>query len=155
MQRVIMISLSLWVMLVMNAQVLAQNTVDDDRSKIKQLIMAYGKAMNGSNVQEVVALFTEDGVFMPAKEATAMGLKQIKAAFEHEFKTIDLDVSIVFDEIMVQGDFAVVRSRSDGKIHLLGPNKTVSTEAYRAFFVLKKVKNQWKIARFMFNFTRS
>ncbi len=91
---------------------------------------------------------------MPAREPTAAGLTQIRAAYEHEFKTIDLDVNIVFDEVVQDGNLAFARTRSEGQLKILATGKTVSTESYRAFFVLKKINNEWKIARFLFNFTR-
>ncbi|MBL1277885.1 MAG: SgcJ/EcaC family oxidoreductase [Ectothiorhodospiraceae bacterium] len=125
-----------------------------EEQNIRGVILAYGKAMNASDTNSVVALYAHDGVFMPSKEPTATGLEQIRAAYAHEFKVIDLDVKIVFDEVLRDGDIAYVRSRSEGQLTLLATGKVVPTEAYRAFFVLKKIDRKWKIARFMFNFSR-
>jgi len=129
--------------------VLAQS---DDKKAVRTLIENYGKAMNASNVDDVLTLFARDAVFMPYGHPTAIGQQEIRSAFEQEFKSIDLDVKIVFDEILVDGSLAVVRSRSDGTLKILPKGKTITTESYRAFFVLQKHKNEWRIARFMFNF---
>ncbi|NOX92216.1 MAG: DUF4440 domain-containing protein [Gammaproteobacteria bacterium] len=130
------------------------NTHATEMQHIKEVILAYGKAMNASNVDDVLSLYAKDAVFMPAKEPTATGQAQIKAAYEHEFKTIDLDVNIVFDEVVQNGNLAFARTRSEGQLKILATGKVVSTESYRAFFVLKKIDNEWKIARFLFNFTQ-
>ena len=126
----------------------------NDMQQIKNVILAYNKAMNTSSVDGVLALYTEDGVFMPSRLPTAMGRDQIRAAaYAHEFNVIDLEVSIVFDEIVQHKDIAFVRTRSKGHLTLLAKNQKISTEKYRAFFVLQKIKGEWKIARFMFNFS--
>jgi len=125
----------------------------NDEQQIRDVIQAYGKAMNAADVDGIVALFAKDAVFMPAKEPTAVGLTQIRAAYEHEFKVIDLEVNVVFDEVVVEGNIAFARTRSNGILRIIAANKVISTEAYRAFFVLKKIGPQWKIARFLFNFT--
>ncbi len=127
----------------------------DDKQDIKNLLLAYGKALNAASVKDVVPLFTEDGVFMPSALPTAKGHDQIRSAFDHEFKNIKLNIAVIFDEIVQQGNFAFVRTRSKGTITILPKNITMPTDKYRAFFVLEKTKGKWKIARFMFNFTSS
>ncbi|MFV2058097.1 MAG: SgcJ/EcaC family oxidoreductase [Thiohalomonadales bacterium] len=126
-----------------------------DEAAIRALIERYGKAMNASDVDAVVPLFSKDAVFMPSGGHTAVGSAAIRAAYEHEFKVIDLDVKIVFDEILQNGNMAAVRTRSKGSLKLLlKGNKVVPTDAYRAFFVLQKQEDKWLIARFMFNFNK-
>ncbi|HEO65512.1 MAG TPA: SgcJ/EcaC family oxidoreductase [Spirochaetes bacterium] len=127
----------------------------NEKQKIKNLLLSYGKALNAASVKDVVPLFAENGVFMPAASLTAIGHDQIKSAFDDEFKNIKLNIAVIFDEIVQQGDFAYVRTRSKGTITILSKNITMPTDKYRAFFVLEKVKGKWKIARFMFNFTSS
>ncbi len=127
----------------------------DDKQEIKNLLLSYGKALNAASVKDVVPLFAEDGVFMPSALPTAKGHDQIKLAFDHEFKAIKLNIAVIFDEIVQQGNLAYVRTRSKGTITILSKNITVPTDKYRAFFVLEKIKGKWKIARFMFNFTSS
>jgi len=126
----------------------------DVYAEIKTVIYAYGKAMNASNVEGVVNLFDENGVFMPSGLPTATGAQAIRAAYRHEFEVIDLDVHIVIDEVQNEGDLAYVRSRSLGQLTMLANGEKRSTENYRAFFVLKKRHNTWKISRFMFNFAK-
>jgi len=156
--RTLFIAIALCIMILSTmayAQSDAQtNNHATEMQRIKEVILAYGKAINAASVDGVLSLYAKDAVFMPAKEPTATGQAQIRAAYEHEFKTIDLDVNIVFDEVVQNGNLAFVRTRSEGQLKVLATGKMVSTESYRAFFVLKKINNEWKIARFLFNFTR-
>ncbi len=127
----------------------------DDRQQIEALIRSYEKAMNEGDAEQVISLYAKNGVFMPSGHLTAVGKKAIKIAYDQEFNAINLDVEIVIDEVTQHGDFAFVRSRSKGSLTILEGNKTVSTDSYRAFLVLQKITGDWKIARFMFNFTEA
>ena len=133
----------------------AGQTEVEDKQQIEEVIHNYGRAMNSSDLEGVIALYAKDAVFMPSGHPTAVGHKQIRSAYDQEFKMIDLNVAIVIDEIVQHGKFAFVRSRSDGKLTLLRSNKIISTDKYRAFFALEKTEGQWRIARFMFNFTEN
>ena len=121
--------------------------------KIKSLIHAYTQALSHADVEAVVSLYTPDGVFLPSAQPSANGTQQIRAAYTHEFALLDLDVAPVFDEIFQQGDFAYVRTRSAGRLTVKAQNRNVSTGNYRALFILQKYQDEWRIARFMFNFT--
>lgn len=132
----------------------AASSQKDISKEIETIIYAYGKAMNESDVEEVVRLYTKDGVFMPSGLPTAIGKSAIRDAYKHEFEVIDLDMNINIDEIDYNDNIAYVRSRSLGHLTLLANGEKKSTESYRAFFVLKKVQDEWKISRFMFNFSK-
>jgi uncharacterized protein (TIGR02246 family) len=131
----------------------AAGTTSTDEQQIQTLILAYTKALTDANPQAVTSLFTPDGIFMPAGLPSAVGQLQIRDAYIHEFSLIKLEVMPVFDEIFRQGDVAYARTRSDGHMTIRAQNRTLSTQHYRAFFILHKHLSQWKIAQLMFNFT--
>ncbi|MCF6324672.1 MAG: DUF4440 domain-containing protein [Gammaproteobacteria bacterium] len=96
---------------------LAVASLQQDISKeIKAVIYAYGKAMNASNVDEVVRLYAKDGLFMPSGLPTAVGENEIRDAYKHEFEVIDLDVNMDIDEIAYDGNIAYVSKRSTNPI---------------------------------------
>ncbi|NOY73982.1 MAG: SgcJ/EcaC family oxidoreductase [Gammaproteobacteria bacterium] len=137
----------------LSAGLAVASTQRDISNEIKTVIYAYGKAMNESDVEAVVKLYAEDGIFIPSGLPTAVGRKEIREAYKHEFDTIDLDVNIAIDEVQHEGNMAYARSRSLGQLTVLANGEKKSTEHYRAFFVLKKIRNDWKISRFTFNFS--
>ncbi len=117
---------------------------------IQALLGSYQKALNSSDVDKIMPLYSEDGVFMPANKPTSVGQVQVKTAYQHVFKTIDLDIVFHIDDIERQGDIAFVRTRSDGEIRLLKDNVVVKSNT-RELFILKRVNDEWKIHQYMFN----
>lgn len=130
------------------------NAGDEQACKIdiKSVIKAYEKALNGSDVSNVIKNYAEDGVFMPSGKPTSIGRENVVKAYQHVFKALDLNVTFHFDEILRRGDLAFVRTTSDGKIKLLDKNITIQNQS-RELFVMKRIDGDWKIYRYMFNET--
>ena len=120
------------------------------RTDIKSVIKSYEKALNASDVDEVIKNYSDDGVFMPSGKPTAVGRKNVITAYQHVFKALDLNVNFHIDEIIRQGDLAFVRTTSDGKIKLLDKNITIKNNSRELFF-MKRIDGDWKIYRYMFN----
>ena len=87
---------------------------------------------------------------MPSGKPTSRGQAQVRTAYQHVFKDIDLDVSFNIKEIEWHGDMAFVRTVSDGKIKIIKSNTTVDNHT-RELFVMKRIDSNWKIYRYMFN----
>jgi len=117
---------------------------------IRALLDSYQSALNSSDVDRIMPLYSEDGAFMPANKPTSVGQVQVKTAYQHVFKAIDLDIEFHIDEIERQGDIAFVRTSSDGEITLLNDNIVVKNNT-RELFVMKRVNDEWKIHQYMFN----
>lgn len=129
-----------------------QNTMEQttEKSAIEKLLFSYRDALNASDVNKVLPLYTNDGVFMPSNAPSAIGQEQVKASYEFVFKTIQLKIEFFIDEIQINGDFAFARTTSKGTTLIHANGQTVPEEN-RELFVLQKVNGQWKIARYMFN----
>ena len=52
-----------------------------EKSAIENLLFSYRDALNASDVNMVLPLYTNDGVFMPANAPSAIGQEAIKASF--------------------------------------------------------------------------
>ncbi|MBL1274632.1 MAG: nuclear transport factor 2 family protein [Ectothiorhodospiraceae bacterium] len=120
------------------------------KTDIKNLLSTYEKALNENDVNTIVPLYSDSGVFMPANKPTAAGQDQVKIAYQHVFKAIDLDIKFHIDEIEYSGDYAFVRTTSDGEITIKANNMTIKNNS-RELFVMKKINDEWKIHRYMFN----
>lgn len=143
-------SLVLALLLVFAGTSIASTKAKLCKSDIKTLLKSYEKALNGSNVDKVLQLYAKDGVFMPSGKPTSRGQAQVRTAYQHVFKDIDLDVSFHIKEIEWHGDMAFVRTVSDGKIKIIKSNTTVDNNT-RELFVMKRIDSDWKIYRYMFN----
>jgi ketosteroid isomerase-like protein len=87
---------------------------------------------------------------MPAKFPTATGSDQLVVAYGNVFKAIQLNVGVKIEEVIIRDDMAFARTLSNGTalIHATGE---ATPEENREFFLLRKDKGAWKIARYMFN----
>lgn len=129
-----------------------ENTMEQttEKTAIEKLLFSYRDALNTSDVNKVLPLYTTDGVFMPSNAPSAIGQEQVKAAYEFVFSQIQLNIEFFIDEIVVNGDYAFARTASKGTT-LIHANKQTVAEENRELFVLQKTAGQWKIARYMFN----
>ncbi len=121
-----------------------------EKTAIEKLLFSYRDALNVSDVNKVLPLYTADGVFMPSNAPSAIGQEQVKASYEFVFKTIQLKIEFFIDEIVINGDYAFARTTSKGTTLIHANGQTVPEEN-RELFILQKVSGQWKISRYMFN----
>ncbi|MEY5049939.1 MAG: hypothetical protein RLZZ175_3298 [Bacteroidota bacterium] len=121
-----------------------------EKSAIEKLLFSYRDALNASDVNKVLPLYTNDGIFMPSNAPSAIGQEQVKKSYEFVFKNIQLKIEFFIDEIIVNGDYAFARTTSKGTTLIHANGQTVPEEN-RELFVLQKINGQWKISRYMFN----
>ncbi len=127
-----------------------QTITAKERQAIVATLLQYEKALNESNVEGVLELFTPDGVVMPSGAPSAISTKEISTAYEYVFATIKLDIKFTIDEIVQSGNYAFARTTSRGQVTILAEGVTTAEEN-REFFVLQKHDGAWKISRYMFN----
>ncbi len=130
----------------------AQERSDNDRREIQTVLDRYEQALNASDVDAVVALYADDGVFMPSSAPTAVGIESVRAAYEHVFTMIKLNIAFTVEEIVADGSIAFARTGSKGSVTVLADG-TTAPEENREIFVFQKKDGVWKIARYMFNKT--
>jgi uncharacterized protein (TIGR02246 family) len=121
-----------------------------EQTAIETLLHAYGDALNEARAAQVLALYTPDGVFMPASAPSANGLAQVEQSYAGIFRNIKLHIQLRILEIVVSGDYAFASTTSAGTTLVHATGQTVPEEN-RELFVLQRHQGQWKIARYMFN----
>jgi len=124
--------------------------VQNEQTQIEQLIGKYIEGINGSSVDILLPLFTQDGVFMAPDVPTMNGHDQIRAFFNRAFTAIKLDAKIYFDEVVTTENDAYARTHSLVNVTMLEKNET-HIEENRELFICRKDDGRWKIARYMFN----
>ena len=123
-----------------------------NQEQIEHLLERYEGALNASDADAAAALYAADGIFMPTNAPTAVGTTGLRAAYEHVFGMIKLDIAFSIDEIVVDDYVAFATTGSKGQVTILAENVTVPEEN-RELFVFQKIGGVWKIARYMFNKT--
>ncbi len=135
-----------------NSTTNADSITDTDRREIQTVLDRYEQALNASDVDSVLALYADDGVFMPSSAPTAVGIESVRAAYEHVFTTIKLNIAFTVEEIVADGSIAFARTGTKGTVTVLADG-TTAPEENRELFVFQKKNCVWKIARYMFNKT--
>lgn len=124
--------------------------IAEDKKQIETLIGKYIDGLHQSKADAVLPLFAKDAVLMAADAPTMEGEGQLKAFFDQALAAIKLEAELEFDEIVVHGDFAFVRSHSQVTVTVLQTNES-HPEVTRELFVLGRDGGDWKIVRYMFN----
>ncbi len=132
------------------AQLSEQEATATDRGEIQTILDRYEKALNASDADAALALYAADGVFMPANAPTAVGTTAVRAAYEHVFGMIKLDIAFSINEIVIDDTMAFAITESKGHVTILAKQVT-APEENRELFVFRKIDGVWKIARYMFN----
>ena len=126
---------------------------DSANAEIEALLRDYERVLNASDVDGVLKLFTEDGVFMAQHNPSAVGIKQVRAAYTAAFQAIDLNVKFDIVEIeVIADDWAFARTNSGGTTTINATGDKVA-EGNQELFVLQKIDDNWKIARYCFSTT--
>ncbi len=123
-----------------------------DLTKIETALSTYEKALNASDADTVMALYADDGVFMPQHNAPNVGKEAIRAAYDGVFQAITLDIEFTVDEILqVSPGWAFARTRSVGFV-TINATGAKGAEANQELFVFQKQDDgDWKIARYIFS----
>ncbi|HSZ51686.1 MAG TPA: SgcJ/EcaC family oxidoreductase [Caulobacteraceae bacterium] len=123
-----------------------------DEAALRAILAKYNDALNASSVDQSLALYAEDGVFMPPYSSSAVGKAAVREAYVKVFETITLNVKFTIAEIVqVAPTWAFVRTNSAGTntLHATG---RVSAEGNQELFIFRKeTDGQWRIVRYSFS----
>jgi uncharacterized protein (TIGR02246 family) len=116
---------------------------------IVNVIKAYERSLNASDIQAALALYGDDPIFMPQYSAALSGRDAVKASYEKVFSTLKLNVNFTIHEVVEMGNLAYVRTTSTGKTEIL-PKETTVKEGNNELFIFRKENGKWKIHRYLF-----
>ena len=126
---------------------------DSDKAQIEAILKGYEQVLNASDVDGILKLYTEDGVFMAQHNSSAIGIEQVEAAYIAVFQAIDLKVEFDIVEIeVISDDWAFARTNSSGTTTINATGDKIA-EGNQELFILQKIDGNWKIARYAFSTT--
>jgi uncharacterized protein (TIGR02246 family) len=116
------------------------------------VLAAYNLALNSSDTNAVMPLYASDGVFMPPYSPSAVGLEEVRKAYDAVFKAIKLTVKFDVAEIVeLSPDWIFARTNSAGNTLNHATGKTTA-EGNQELFIFRKDKDgNFKIARYSFS----
>jgi uncharacterized protein (TIGR02246 family) len=125
---------------------------DADEVAIRAVMASYNDALNMGSTDAALALYVEDGVFMPPYSQSAVGKEAVREAYDKVFQELKFDVRFTVAEIVVMApDWAYVRTNSVGSTGHASTGKTTA-EANQELFIFRKDSDvKWRIARYSFS----
>ncbi len=118
--------------------------------EVQNLLQTYQRSLNEADVDLVRAVYADDAIFIGQPFPTATGIEEIVALYADFFSKLDFNVQFDVQEIELSGDLGFVRTRSHGTIVPKGQNPEGS-EGNREIFVVKRIGDEWKFFRYIFN----
>jgi uncharacterized protein (TIGR02246 family) len=121
---------------------------------VASVLANYQDALNASNTDAVMRLYSDDGVFMPPYSQSAIGAAAVRQAYDAVFKAIKLSVKFNIAEVIeIAPDWVFARTNSAGTT-TINATGSKSAEANQELFIFKKgTDGRWKIARYSFSST--
>ena len=121
---------------------------------VAEVLSAYNQALNSSDTNAVMPLYAVDGVFMPPYSPSAVGLAEVRKAYDAVFAVIRLTVKFNVVEIVeMSPEWVFARTNSGGTTlnHVTG---ATTKEGNQELFIFRKGKDgKFKIARYSFSTT--
>jgi len=121
-----------------------------EKSAIEKLIFSYQDALNASDIDKVISLYTQNGALIANAAPTADGVDAVRGTYQYVFDNFSYTLQFSIIEIIVNGDSAFARSTSKGSFVIKANGQTIADEN-RELFVFDKENGQWRIARYMYN----
>lgn len=120
------------------------------KEAIKKLVTTYFEKLKAADAEGISLLYTEDGVMMPPIFPAVSGRDGVKKFYEFALGKKKFNMNSEIIEIIEDTNIAVVRTESKGTSETIETKET-SKEDSKELFVLNKVGDEWKIARFIVN----
>lgn len=118
-----------------------------DIEAITAALSSYQDALNASSFAQVMKLYAADAVFMAQNSPTAVGIEDIRKAYDRIFATITFRVKFdIIEVIPTAPNWAFARSSSAGTTTRKAGGG--GEEANHELFVFQKLGGEWKIARY-------
>jgi uncharacterized protein (TIGR02246 family) len=119
------------------------------------VLEAYNTALNASDTNAVMPLYTGDGVFMPAFSPSAVGAEAVRKAYDAVFAAIRLTVKFDIAEIAeLSSEWVFARTNSVGTTLNLATGATTAEGNQELFIFRKDRDGKFKIARYSFSPTK-
>jgi ketosteroid isomerase-like protein len=118
-----------------------------DEESPESVARAFVEAINRRSVEELVALMTEDHVFIDGAGSRGEGREKMKAGWEGYFHMVP-DYEVVVDETFADGNVVVMVGRAEGTYavegNLLPENRWQAPAAWRAL-IREGLVAEWRV----------
>lgn len=135
-----------------DAERLEAERAEAEKRAIRHLYRLWAELVRAEALPELLQMITPDAVFLPENAPPLVGRERFEAGYRQTFASFRIEQSFREEEMMLAGDFAVVRGieRIEAIPKDGGPPRQVVGR--RAMMVLQRGHDgRWRIARGMTN----
>ena len=109
----------------------------------------YAAALATNNVEALVVLYTDNGVFMRPQMPAAVGREALRQAYKDVFATLKVNLTFTVHEVEALGDMAWLRGTSNGRVKVLASGAE-SADSYHQLVVFRREAGAWKIRSYLY-----
>ena len=118
-------------------------------AELAKVMDKYAAALDGNDVEGLVALYTPNGVFMREDMKAVVGTAALRAAYKEVFATLKVNLKFDIQEAEETGDMAWLRGVSTGTVKVLKTG-VETKESFNQLVVFRKEGGAWKIRSYLF-----
>lgn len=124
--------------------------VAQDRAEIEGIITDYEQAVNDSDLEAAVGIFSPDAVFMPPGGPAQRGIDAIRAYYQNIILQNPLQLEFTIADVEIVGELAWVTAGINGS--LTTPDGTENPVAVNGLFVFRRdpTVGRWRVVAYMF-----
>ena len=126
-------------------------TTEADVEAVKRVREQAVAAINAGDVDALVALATDDIVWMPQDKATSIGKEAFRLYWAGLLEQFVFDRTLSHDEVIVAGDWAIHRSTLEGTMTPKFGGEPMSHSAKAIDILRRQPDGSWRHARIIFN----
>jgi uncharacterized protein (TIGR02246 family) len=124
----------------------------NEESAIRTLLASYNDALNKGSTDAALALYADDGAFMPPYSPSAVGKAAVRKSYDAVFRELTFDVKFTIAELVTMAPrWAYARTNSAGSTRHASTGKTTAEANQELFIFRKDDEGAWRIARYSFS----
>ena len=129
-------------------------SITPEEAAIRKTIAQYFRALNHSDVEAVLKLYTNDPVMLPFLQPTVVGTEAVRLNYESTFQHIRFQVQTSIQELVeMSAEWTYVRTESAGTFTPVSTQKGSPATFHELFLLRKSSGGEWLIARYSFSTT--
>jgi uncharacterized protein (TIGR02246 family) len=124
----------------------------NEENSLRAVLASYNDALSRGSTDAALALYADDGVFMPPYSASAVGTEAVRKAYDAVFRELTFDVRFTVAELVIMAPgCAYGRTNSAGMTGHASTGKTTAEANQELFIFRKDADGAWRIARYSFS----
>ena len=126
--------------------------IEAEKDVIRHLYRLWTELVRAEAIPELLQMITPDAVFLPENAPQLVGRERVEAVYRQTFALFRIEQSFREEELVVAGDFALMRGVEEVRAFPKDGGPPQSTQGRRTMTILQRGSDgRWRFARGMTN----